>query len=457
MISSYIGGHQLVKGGLMSKDIRGNNSHLTLSDRITIEQYILQKATFRDIAKVLHKDPSTISKEILRNRHKEHDSFFHHYCDICIHRYTDCEMRHVCGYMQCNRSCKYCNQRKVPSLCRNFKVLDCSLKNHAPYVCNSCKIVKSCHAECFTYSAVKAQRKYQHTLSSSRKGIDLTMEELQKLNALISPLVLQGQPLSHIFASHKDEIPCCRRTLYNYFDQGIFKAKNIDLPRRVKYKKRKPIKKPLDRNHQQVYRGRRTYKDFLFFMENHPDMEVVEMDTVMGSNKKGKCILTLLFRNSNFMLCILLPRCNQESVIMAINDLCDSISLRCFKKAFPVILTDNGSEFKNPWDIEKDQNGKNRTYVFYCDPYESNQKGKLEKNHEFIRYIIPKGRSMQGFTQADISLMTSHINSVARDSLNGQTPFDLAELLLDKRIPASLDLHKISPDQVILKPALLKK
>ena len=37
--------------------------------------------------------------------------------------------------------------------------------------------------------------------------------------------------------------------------------------------------------------------------------------------------------------------------------------------------------------------------VFYCDPYVSNQKGRLEKNHEYIRYVIPKGRSMYRYTQ----------------------------------------------------------
>ena len=79
------------------------------------------------------------------------------------------------------------------------------------------------------------------------------------------------------------------------------------------------------------------------------------------------------------MLIILLPKCTQECVINAINSLTETIGLRLFKKYFPVILTDNGSEFKNPYDIEKTKNGKHRTYVFYCDPYVSNQKGKLEK------------------------------------------------------------------------------
>lgn len=121
-----------------------------------------------------------------------------------------------------------------------------------------------------------------------------------------------------------------------------------------------------------------------------------------------------------------------------------------------MILTDNSSEFKNPWDIEKTESGTHRTYVFYCDPYVSNQKGRLEKNHEYIRYVIPKGRSMYRYMQDDINLMTSHINSTARDSLNGATPFGLADLLLDKKIPALAGQFKVSPDEVMLKLALIE-
>lgn len=43
----------------MSKHIQ---KHLTLSNRTYIEQELLQKSTFSSIGKVLHKDPSTISK-----------------------------------------------------------------------------------------------------------------------------------------------------------------------------------------------------------------------------------------------------------------------------------------------------------------------------------------------------------------------------------------------------------
>ena len=63
---------------------------------------------------------------------------------------------------------------------------------------------------------------------------------------------------------------------------------------------------------------------------------------------------------------------------------------------------------------------------------------------------------MYKYTQDDINLMASHINSTARDSLNGATPFDLADLLLDKKIPLLTGQFKVSPDEVLLKPALIE-
>jgi IS30 family transposase len=357
----------------------------------------------------------------------------------------------------CKRQCRLCNQYIVADFCPYFKPKICNRLNRAPYVCNSCPTFNSCLLEKARYDATKAQKEYEKTLVSSREGINMTPEELKGLNDLISPLVLKGQPLSHIFSVHADEIPVCRRTLYNYFDQRVFTARNIDLPRRVRYKRRKKNSPPRSKNFKQTYRQKRTYIDFEKYTAAFPDLDVVEMDTVKGNRSAGKCLLTLLFRSCSFMIVILLPDCTQKSVIDAINNLCDTLGIRMFKKYFPILLADNGPEFKNPWDIEKNEAGTPRTKVFYCDPYVSNQKARLEKNHEYIRYIIPKGKSMYKYTQEDISLMASHINSTARDSLNGATPFDLAELLIDKRIPVLTGQFKVSPDNVMLKPALIEK
>ena len=438
----------------MSKNIRGNHSHLTQSDRLYIEQELNQGSSFKSIARTLHKDPTTISKEVKRSRDCHSASLYCSKCRLCWN-YPNCQEHHRCNNDRCKKACRYCWHKDPTTFCSYFIPYVCYKPSKAPYVCNACDHYRHCPLERAYYSATNAQRKYEKKLVESRKGINLSLEELQQLNDLVSPLVLNGQPLSHIFAVHADEIPVCRRTLYNYLDQRVFQARNIDLPRRVRYKKRRKKATPKAQSHEQVYRNKRTYKDFEFFMEHHPELGVVEMDTVKGSRASGKCLLTLLFRNCSFMLIILLPKCTQDCVINAINDLYITLGPRIFKKHFPVILTDNGPEFKNPWDIEKTSDGKRRTYVFYCDPYVSNQKARLEKNHEYIRYIIPKGKSLHRYTQEDISLMASHINSTARDSLNGACPFDLAEILLDKRIPILTGQHKVSPDNVMLKPALI--
>ena len=91
------------------------------------------------------------------------------------------------------------------------------------------------------------------------------------------------------------------------------------------------------------------------------------------------------------MLVFLLPSCTQKAVKDVFDYLDEQLGRSIFMKTFRIILTDNGLEFKDPWPIEKDDKGKRRTFVFYCDPYVSNQKSRIEKNHEFIRYIIPNG------------------------------------------------------------------
>lgn len=441
----------------MSHTIKGNGKHLTYSDRVYIEQELMQKSSFRSIASSLGKDPSTISKEVrLHCAIAPNGPYRFPRCNYCKH-FKTCKDSALLCYACEKILCYKCEVGfKLAKNCKDYNPFTCPKLSKPPYVCNGCEKRNTCHDSKRYYRAKQAQKTYEETLTSTRSGINMTPEELTELNDLISPLILKGQPLSHIFAIHGDEIPVCRRTLYNYLDKRVFQARNIDLPRRVRYKKRKRQTTPRTKNIEQVYRNRRTYKDFERFMEAHPDFDVVEMDTVKGSRSSGKCLLTLLFRSCNFMLIILLPKCTQECVINAINSLTETIGLRLFKKYFPVILTDNGSEFKNPYDIEKTADGKHRTYVFYCDPYVSNQKGKLEKNHEFIRYVIPKGRSMYKYTQDDINLMTSHINSLARDSLNGASPFDLAEILIDKKIPLLTGLKKVSPDEVMLKPELIE-
>lgn len=112
-------------------------------------------------------------------------------------------------------------------------------------------------------------------------------------------------------------------------------------------------------------------------------------------------------------------------------------------RLFPVILTDNGSSFLDPSVFEMPHRQDIHTKVFYCDPMASWQKGRLEKNHEFIRYILPKGTSFELLTEQKVTLIMNHINSTARASLNGCTPFQLALLLLDAKLMEIMNLKAV--------------
>lgn len=122
-----------------------------------------------------------------------------------------------------------------------------------------------------------------------------------------------------------------------------------------------------------------------------------------------------------------------------------------------VILTDNGTEFQFPARIECDEMGEIQTKFFFCNPNCSWQKGMIEKNHEYIRYIIPKGQSLDAYSWEDAVLLMNHINSEARDSLNGCNPFKLSLMLLNNKLHKLLGLKEIPPDEVCLRPTLLKK
>lgn len=439
----------------MSKSIPGNQKHLTLSDRCYIEQALLQNLSFRQMATTLHKDPSTISKEIRLHRSTVRNNSSRR--NDCVHS-PKCDIHHLCGNEICTKSCWFCNSYNCHDLCFNYEQFHCKRIEKAPFVCNGCLNILSCKHPHFYYRAREADAEYRKKLINSRTGINCTPEELEALDNLVSPLILKGQPLGHIYATHAAEISCSRRTLYNYVDQRLLVARNVDLPRRVRFKRRyRKSRKEGYNDINQSYRNRRTFKDFERFIEAHPDVEVVEMDTVKGNINGGKVFLTMLFRNSSFMLIFLLPQGKQKYVQQVFDTLTELLGPRLFQKTFPVILTDNGPEFKNPSALEFTNNERRRTYIFYCDPYVSNQKGRLEKNHEFIRYVLPKGKSFSHLTDDDAKKLTNHINSIARDNLNGATPFDLASLLINKKVLVSLGLEKVSPDEVLLKPALLKK
>lgn len=304
------------------------------------------------------------------------------------------------------------------------------------------------------YSAKHAQDTYEFLLRSSREGINQTPGSIQRMDAILTPLIRKGQSIGHIYATHAEDLGCARTTLYKYIGSGVFSIGNLDLRRRVRYKvRRKPTNASLkDRS----FRKDHTYDDFCKYVEENHPANIVEMDTVEGRKGTKKCLLTMLFRGCNLMLIFLLHSQTQEEVSWAFDWLNDILGIELFSKLFEVILTDNGSEFQHREYLEYDRWGERRTRIYYCDPYKSNQKGALEKNHEYIRYVLPKGTPFTNLTEKDVTLLMNHINSEKRDSLNGHSPYEVSRILLDNRLHEELGLIEIPADEVMLTPALIK-
>lgn len=437
----------------MSRKAHGNQKHMSEEDREYLEEALKRNLKFVDIAKFLKKDPTTISREVKKHRIEQKPNNFNNGGhNQCVHLKT-CMKKDVCGVgKNCRYPCKQC--QNCNDVCPDFMQRVCPTTIKPPYVCNGCEKKMGCRLPKQYYRASLSQRAYKELLTSAREGINMDKGEFKELDALVTPLVKRGQSIAHICAAHKDEIAVTERTVYNYFDHGLFTAANLDLPRKVRYKPRKHRLNTQPRDY--TVREGRTYEDFQRLLLEHPTASVVEMDTVVG-RKGGKVLLTMLVRSCRLQLAFLMDNQTQACVKAQFDSLREALGEELFSLVFRVILTDNGSEFLDPLSLETLSSGMGLSKVYFCDPNCSYQKGMLEKNHEFIRYVLPRGTSFDHLTHADVRLLVNHVNAANRDTLSGKSPFDMAEFLLPSRFLLTLGLMRIPPDEVLLRPQLLNR
>lgn len=434
----------------MSKYIPGNQKHLTIEDRIYIQNELDKGTSFKDIARFLCKDPTTISKEVKARRASDwfHKGTFLNAKNFCTKRFrckktNACNKILLCG-VKC-ASCPTCNQT-----CPDFQKERCSKLDRAPYVCNGCsKKINYCTiAHKYTYNARFADRKYRECLKDSRSGIAMTRQELHKKDKIITPLIDQGQSPYQIVANHP-ELNLSVRSVYNYLDMGLLTARNVDLKRKVKFKPRKVHKSQI--SDRRVFNGR-TYADF---QQLHLE-SFVEMDTVHSAVSSSKTLLTFFFTREKLFLAFLMNRNTEGSVRLVLDRLEKRFGTFDFLTLFEYILTDRGAEFGDPDSLETGVTGIQRTNIYYCDPMRSGQKGGIEQAHTMLRMILPKRTTFEFLTQWDVNLITSHINSTPRESLNGRTPYDVALEAFGKDALKAFQLRRIDPDKVILTPKLIR-
>ena len=451
--ASFYGIVILLRPGFRKGVIMNKYTRLTIDDRIMIQAELAKKTPLSQIAIKLGKHRSTISREIRSHLvHEKKGTAVWNY-NACRHR-THCDRSHICSpclserrFKKC-RNCILCNR-----FCPDFSKQECSILKKPPYVCNGCGKQGDCTLEKSYYRAQTADRKYHDVLSEIRKGLSFSEKEISALDDLISPLILKGQSPHHICITHPDEIMVSESTVYRLIDSGLIKARNIDLPRKVRFRSRRcRVHKKVDR----TCRIGRTYDCFLAFMEENPDIPLVEMDTVEGE-KGGKVLLTLHFVQAEMMLAFLRDHNDSRSVIDIFDLLYETIGHDLFCKVFRVCLTDNGSEFSNPVALENSSDGRQRTRIFYCDPGRPDQKGSAERNHEFIRRFFPKGSSFDHCTQEDIRIMMDHINSYHRESIGGRSPYEMFSFMYGEEILKLLKCHTVPASEVTLKKSVFRK
>ena len=382
------------------------HKHLTLSDRNDIQLGLERGETFKAIGQLILKDPTTVSKEVKRNK----------------------QIR--------------------DSTSNN---LPCPLLDKAPFVCNGCpKRRQNCGYQKIFYLAKQAQKQYEQTLVEAREGTPLNSQTFWDMDKIISDGVKKGQHIYHILKTHNLDVSSS--TVYRHIRKGYLSIAPIDLARAVKFKERR--KSNLPSIPKEAKKGR-SYEDFQNYLSLNQLDYWLEMDTVMG-RMGGKVLLTFNLSFCNFIFARLLDNKTALEVTKHLYDIKNTLyqADKDFFQLFPVILTDNGGEFARVDDIEMDVRGESK--LFFCDPNRSDQKGRIEKNHTLIRDILPKGTSFDDLTQENINLVCSHVNSVKRAALNGKSAYEFFVFTYGEEVSKLLGISKIPAEDVCQSSTLLQ-
>lgn len=387
------------------------NKHMSLDDRIEIQECLAKGISFKDIGKRIGKSATTISREVK------------------LHLQT-----HSNGYTRSEEIC--------PLLLK------------APFVCNGCdkKSRSSCPFKRQIYVAKTAQQSYEELLVESRSGVALNKESFYEAEKTISNAVRNGQHIYHAVTSNNVSVSVS--SVYRYIKAGYYSIGLIDLPRAVKFKARNEKKSEFV-----PYWAKqgRTYADFLEFISQNDDVSVVQLDTVIGEIG-GKVIMTIHFVNTDFMVGLLMDNKTAAEAASKIAELKKNLKASnfVFGEIAPILLTDNGGEFSIVSSFENDADGNLESHMFFCEPCSPHEKAHIEKNHTLFRDIVPTGTSFNEFTQDTVNLIFSHVNSVKRKQFNGKSAYEMFAFSYSEELANALGIYKIDPKQVVQDTSLLK-
>lgn len=423
------------------------------SKRCTLANMLMGKAKAAAIASALGMSESSISREIMRNRvAKPADAAEQKSpCAKCANRWS-CRLRYVCGRQTCAQRCAGCRNTQK---CRSFLLFSCKVATRFPLCCNGCAKESRCPLDHYYYYADDAECKARARLVASRSGMDMDEAEFREFDgAIYEGVVVNGQSVHHVVAANPDKIRCSEKTVYRRIAAGRLTTKNVDLPRQVKLKKRRPALSKYEYVHDgDLDRSGHLWCDWLVYQVKNGVVYHWEMDFLGKPNSSRKEVLVLNLRNFHFSLLYVFEGTTQEKVKALFDALENALGTELFARIFNAVVTDRDTVFDDFGSLEASIDGSTvRTHIFFADPGASNQKPNVENYNAQARVAIPKRAVLDDCTQDDLTELSCHLNSRLLNSLSDHTPYSLFAAAFGEEAARKLGLREIPPKEVRLKP-----
>ena len=431
---------------------QNKGKQFNLTKRDVLSKMISCKKTAKEIGASIGMSPTSVSREILRNRIEVKSKVEQSFCSKCS-SYFSCHIKHICERKACSQRCAGC---KMITKCNKFEDFTCKISKRWPLVCNGCPKEARCPLNHFYYHPDDADNKARDRLIDTRLGADMNESEFKKVDdALYDAIIVKKQSIHHALLANEDVIKCSEKTLYRRIGKGLFRVKNIDLPRKPGLKIRHH-KKMADKyayvHRKDIDRTGHLYSDWLIYRGTHNIIYYFQMDFLGKPHASNKEVLVFTIPGLSFTLLYLLQDSTAEKVAILFDKIESELGIELFRKLFPSILTDRDVVFDDYSRLETNKMGEMRTLIFFCGPGASNEKPHVENMNAQLRTPFPKKAVLNEYDQEELYYIASNMNSRKLNAIDDKTPSDLFTAIYGEEALAKLHIKKISPKDVSLKP-----
>ena len=238
---------------------KNKGKQFNIEKRAILSRMVAKSNKAKEIGEILNMDPTSISRELKRNRIKtkevENDGTL---CNSCFYN-SGCSIKKVCGSLSCSQRC------------------------------NGCPKEGYCPLEQYMYIPDIAEEMARDRLITTREGANLTYEEYEVQDSILKDRVIdKGQSIHHVLVTNRKELDCSEKTLYRRIEKGVYTVKVHHLPRQVSLKKRKYKKKYEYIHDPKVDRTGHLYSDWLIYRYKNGITYYFQMDFLGAPHKSNK-------------------------------------------------------------------------------------------------------------------------------------------------------------------------